>query len=124
MEFEFDKELVANSVIDIPNIGDFGIEAYSLDGYYNYMFVKTVLGETYVATCGTVLPDTNLITYTFSINITHFQYNEKGLAKQIRTFLNDRNRAIVGVNLMTAEEVIDKFSDVQEMLQNIIAGRV
>lgn len=124
MEFEYDKELRANSLIDIPDIGDFGLEAYNLEGYYHYLFVKTILGETYVATCGPVIPDTSLITYGFSINITHFQYNEKALFKYINTFLNDRNKAIVGVNLMSAEDVVPYFSDIPQTLSNILSGKV
>ena len=110
-------------MVDISNIGDFGLEAYNDSGYFFYLFVKTVLGETYVASCNYILPDTTIVTEDFSINITHFNYNERKISKSINTFLNDYKKGIVGVKTMSSEEVIEYFTDSREMLTNIIEGR-
>ena len=124
MEFEFDQVTQARAMVDIPDIGDFGLEAYNDNNQYYYLFVKTVLGETFIATCGYVIPDTDIITADFNINISHSQFNSKKISKFIFSFLNDYRKCLTGVRLMTSEEVIDYFKNPQQMLRNIIQGMV
>lgn len=123
MEFEYDHQIVAQAMVNIDDIGDFGLEAYNDEGYYYYLFVKTVLGETYIATCNSVLPDTTIISDKFSIEITHFNYNNRKISKAIYNFLNDFRKGITGVTVMGSEEVISYFKDSSKMLTDIMEGR-
>lgn len=123
MEIEYLRVSQSMAMVDIPEIGDFGMEAYNDNNEYYYMFVKTILGETYIATCGPVIPDTDVISQGFETLVTHTNFNEKKLFKIVSTFLNDWKKQITGVNLMDADEVIPYFKDIREMLRNVLEGR-
>ncbi len=122
MEFEFNKELKAQNFVDIPNIGEFGLECWNDVGQSYYVFVKTILGETYMATCGPVLSDVNELFMGFSISYTHFGYSEMKLAKAINLFLNDKYRAIIGAEVIPLDDCIEQFKDVKKYLTKLAKG--
>ena len=107
MEIEYLRVSQSMAMVDIPEIGDFGMEAYNDNNEYYYMFVKTIL----------------VISQGFETLVTHTNFNEKKLFKIVSTFLNDWKKQITGVNLMDADEVIPYFKDIREMLRNVLEGR-
>lgn len=122
MEFEFNKEVKAQNFVDIPNIGEFGLECLGDEGRYFYIFVKTILGETYIATCGPVMPDINELFMGFNINYTHFSYSEIKLAKAINLFLNDKGKAIIDAKVIPLDDCIEQFKDIKKYLTKIATG--
>ena len=111
MEFEFDRQLIAQNLIDIPQIGSFAIEAESDLGANHYIVVRTSLGFSYIATCGPVVPGIEELPIGFTTNLSKIEYNEKKLAKIITLFLNDRSRGIIHAKLIDFDAALDEFRD-------------
>lgn len=124
MEFQFDKQLQAQAFIEIPQIGEFGLEAYNDEGQFFYVFIKTVLGETYIATCGPVVPDLDLFFGGFCITFSHMPYVENKLEKFINFFLNDKGKRITGAKIISLEDAANQFKDIGPYLNNLIKGIV
>ena len=117
MEFEFNKELVALDVIDIPRIGNFAISAEGEGGNAYFIVIKTELGKSYIATCGPVLPEIEEIPENFNVNLTKIDYNEKKLVKIISMFLNDRMKGIYRAELIDSNKALDEFRDLGQYMK-------
>ena len=111
MEFEYDKQLIAQSIVDIPQIGSFAFKAENDMGDVYFMVVRTSLGKSHIATCGPVLPGIEEIPNGFNVNLTIMDYNEKKLIKHISMFLNDRMKGIYKVDLIPFEDALNEFRD-------------
>ena len=121
MEFEFYKQLTAQNKIDINNIGSFALEAYNEDGVYYFYLVKSIMGQSVIASCGPIIPDLDAIPSGFSINLYKMPYNEARLSKAIGLFLNDREKQITDAREIDIEDAIEQFRDIKEYLNNLDA---
>ena len=122
MEFEFNKQLIAQDMIDIPQIGSFAIEAEGAMGDLYYLVILTSLGTSTIATCGPVVPDVELLPNGFSTNLTRMEYNEKRLIKTINLFLNDREKQIYKAKLIDIDKALDEFRDLGFYMKNYSKG--
>lgn len=95
------------NLIDIDQIGEFGIEASNDDGYHYYMVIKTVLGTSVIATCGPIFLDSDLLPSGFSTTLTKMPYKEDKLAKTINLFLNDKYKKITSASVIDVVEAIN-----------------
>lgn len=119
MEFGFNKELAPRNTLILDNIGEFAIEAITPEGSYFYLLIKTIMGQSIIATCGPVLPGVEFLPSSFSISILKTPYNEARLKKIIDLFLNDKYRRIVEANEIDIEDAIEEFKDVKDYLRNL-----
>lgn len=118
MEFEYNKDLVALNSIEIENIGSFAIEASNDEGLFYYMLVRTTLGVTSIAVWGPVVPDVDLITTGYGFSYTKMDYEEKGIAKYISKYINDKNKRITHIEIIPIEDAIEQVKDMKEYLRN------
>ena len=118
MIFEFNNQLVPQNLIDIDQIGEFGIEASNDDGYYYYMVIKTLLGTSVIATCGPVFPDSELLPSGFSCTLTKMPYKEDKLAKTINLFLNDKYKKLTRAEVIEVDDAIAQFRELRDYLIN------
>lgn len=119
MEFEFNHQLIPQNLIDIEEVGQFGLEAWNDTGYYYYMLVRTMLGTSVIATCGPVFPDIDVLPSGYSSAITKIPFREDKLAKTISFFLNDKHKCITEAKLITFEDGIRQFRDIGPYLENL-----
>lgn len=118
VSFEFNQQLIPQSLVEVDEIGQFGLEAMNDDGFYYYMVVKTVLGSALVATCGPIIPDFMDIPNGFKISIETMPYKEDKLTKIINRFLNDGSKRLTQARTIELEEAIDQFRDVKDFISN------
>lgn len=116
MNFEFDKELQAQNAIEIDNIGEFGLEASNEEGFYYYLAVNTIMGQTVIASCGPIIPDIEMLPNGFNCSLTKLPYKEDRINKLISLWLNDKQRKIKDVNILEYKEAALEFRHLGEYL--------
>ncbi len=116
--FEFNQQLMPQSLIDVENIGDFAIEASNDEGVFWYLIVKTSLGVTTMVSCGPVVPDVNLLPSGYCTYLSRIDYKEDKLIKQINMWLNDRSKKLTSASIVDIEDALDQFRDVGEYMRN------
>ncbi len=119
MTFEFNQQLVPQSLIDIESVGEFAIEAFNDEGYYYYLIVKTLLGTCTLASCGPIIPDCNLMLSGFKITLDKCQYKEDKLAKSINFWLNDKSKKLTMAHIIDIDEALDQFPDVATYVRTL-----
>lgn len=117
--FEFNQQLVPQSLINIEEIGEFAIEASNDEGYYYYLIVKTLLGTCTMASCGPVIPDVPLLTSGFKISLDKCQYKEDKVAKSINFWLNDKSKKLTSAQIISIDEALYQFPDVANYMRNL-----
>lgn len=116
--FEFNNQLMPQSLIDIDNIGDFAIEANNDEGAFWYLVIRTSLGTTTIASCGPVVPDIELLPDGYCCYLTRMDYKEEKLIKWINMWLNDRGKKLVQAKVINIDDAINQFRDLGEYLTN------
>ena len=118
--FEFNNQLVPQSLIEVENIGKFAIEASNDEGLYWYMIISTSLGQVTMVEWGPVIPDLNEIPEGFSNSLTKMEYKEPKIEKMINFWLNDKYKKLTDAKIITIGEALDVFPDLRTYLQTIL----
>lgn len=121
MEFNFDKQLTPQKQIEISNIGAFALEAWNETGMFYYFLIKTILGQSVIASCGPIVPDIDTIPSNFTIRLHKMPFSETRLIKFIDFFLNDRDRKITEAREIDIDDAIEQFRDIKDYLNNLEA---
>lgn len=118
MQFEFNQQLMPQNLVEIEEIGQFGLEGWNSEGYYWYLIIRTCLGTATVATCGPVVPDIELLPSGFKMTLDKMPYKEEKLAKTISYFLNDRSKCLTEARVIPIDEAISQFRELKDYLIN------
>ena len=118
MTFEFNQQLMPQSLIDIEQVGEFAIEAHNDAGYYWYLIVKTSLGTTTITSCGPKIPDVSLLPSGYTCSLNRIQFNEKKLEKTINMWLNDRMKTLTEAKVIDIDDAIDQIAELKDYLKN------
>lgn len=119
MTFEFNQQLVPQSLINVESVGEFAIEAFNDEGYFYYLIIKTLLGTCTIASCGPIIPDVNLLTSGLKICLDKCQYKEDKLAKTINFWLNDKSKKLTNARIIDIDEALDQFPDVALYMRSL-----
>lgn len=119
MTFEFNNQLVPQSVVDIDELGDFGLEASNDGGFYYYVAVRCFQGIAIMATCGPIIPDIDMLPSGFAMTLTKVPFREDKIARTIEYFLNDKHKVLTEAHLLPFEEAVDKFKELKDYLMNL-----
>lgn len=116
---EFNNQLMPQSVVEIDELGDFGLEAINDEGYYYYIAVRCFQGMAVIATCGPVIPDVDLLPSGFSMSLSKTPFREDKMNKFLNLFLNDKHRLLTEARLISFEEAIAQFRELKNYLINL-----
>lgn len=116
--FEFNQQLMPQSLVDIDEIGQFALEASNDEGYFWYLIIRTSLGTATIACCGPVVPDVKLLPSGYSCYLSRMEYKEQKIEKFINTWLNDRSKALTQARIIEVDDAIDQFVDLGNYLRN------
>lgn len=117
--FDFANELRPTNSIEIPEIGNFCLEAINEDdGLYYYLLVKTSLGTSSIMHYGPVVPDVNLIPSGYSTNFERQKFNDKKINLWISKWLNDKNKKITAAYIIDETKIFDNFRDLSSYMKN------
>lgn len=119
--FPYFKEIVNNGELEINDIGNCCIKAFTDDGYYSLLIIKTIMGESTIFTYGPLLTDFEELPKNISCSINRIEYNPKKISIIIDKFLN--NRGIT--QAMEIEEPLLALKDCRSLIsymENMISG--
>jgi len=116
---EFNNQLMPQSVVEIDELGDFGLEAINDEGYYYYVAVRCFQGMAVIATCGPIIPDVDLLPSGFSMSLSKTPFREDKMTKFLNLFLNDKHRLLTEARLISFEESISQFRELKDYLINL-----
>lgn len=109
MVFEYMSRTVSDAFIDIDDIGNCSLVAYTLDATTFAMVVSTVMGTTEIYYCGPVGAGLVLGDYC-STTYKKFPYSESKIKNAINKFVN--TEGIMQVMQVSPEEAMSKFVDI------------
>ena len=116
---EFNNQLMPQSVVEIDELGDFGLEAINAEGYYYYVAVRCFQGMAVIATCGPIIPDVDLLPSGFSMSLSKTPFREDKMTKFLNLFLNDKHRLLTEARLISFEEALSQFRELKDYLINL-----
>lgn len=116
IQFEFNNQLMPQSLIEVEELGQFALEAWNSGGYYYYLIIRTILGTSVVTTCGPVVPDIDILPSGFKITLEKMPYKEDKLIKTISYFLNDKSKSLTDARELSFEEAIEQFREIKPYL--------
>ncbi len=115
VQFEYNRVLMPQNIIDLPDIGQFALECFNDNFSTNfYIVAKTNNGFTTFYTWGPVIPDLNMPMDNYFFNIKIMEYKEKKLIKFIDSFLN--SCGITEAKLITLDDALGAAKDEKEFL--------
>lgn len=116
--FEFNQQLLPQSLVDIQELGQFALEGINEEGYFYYLVVRTSLGTVTLADCGPVVPDITLLPSGYQTSLERMPYKEDKVSRAINMWLNDRSKKLTEAKVIDIEEAIAQFRDLGEYLTN------
>lgn len=116
---EFNQQLLPQSVVEIDELGDFGLEASNAEGYYYYIAARCFQGIAVIATCGPIIPDVTLLPSGFSMSLSKVPFREDKITKFLNLFLNDKHRLLTEARLISFEEAVQQFKELKDYLINL-----
>ena len=116
---EFNNEYLPQSLIEIPDIGNFALEAYNeKQGYFFYLMIKTMLGTATIVSYGPVVPQVTLLPESYSVNFSRVPFKDRKIKSTIAKWLNDRDKGLTEAKIIDEKVFFDEFRDMKEYLEN------
>lgn len=88
MKFDYLKRTVSDDCIEIADIGNCALHAFSDLGDEYVFVVRTVLGQTEIFFSGPFSTQSSDLPQSFECTYTRFPFSEKTIKKNINNFLN------------------------------------
>ena len=117
--FEFANEWVPTNSIDIPEIGNFYLEAIDEENLmYYYLMIKSSLGTASVMSYGPVVPDVQLLPDKYQVSFERLSFNDKKIAGLISEWLNDKSKGITAAYIIDQNKFFDNYRDLKEYMNS------
>lgn len=107
MVFEYDLQTAYTQSIDIVDMGNMCLRCHkssSMGDIFYYLCTKTVMGKTSLITYGPVVKETDIVLDGFLVNYKKFDYKERQIIKETKSFINDPKKEIFLV-----EEILESI---------------
>lgn len=126
MLFDYQATKTFENTLQINDIGNCAIRCVGrykdgkvfLPGEF-YLVTKTIMGRTYLAKFGPMIPDIPYMQNTFDASYKIFAYKEATICREIELFLNDATRKITEAEEITDLEVFANFPSLEETFNNL-----
>jgi hypothetical protein len=126
MLFDYQATKTFENTLQINDIGNCAIRCVGrykdgkvfLPGEF-YLITKTIMGRTYLAKFGPMIPDIPYMQNTFDASYKIFAYKEATICREIELFLNDATRKITEAEEITDLEVFANFPSLEETFNNL-----
>lgn len=113
--FEFANEWRPTNSIDIPELGNFFLEAINEEEtYYYYLSVRSSLGTSTIVWYGPVVPDVERLPAGYQIEFERFPFGDKKMIAWITKWLNDKVKKITGAYLIDQNKFKENYRDVMK----------
>lgn len=117
--FEFDNQFVPQNLINIPDTGNFCLEAIDeKNGFYHYLMIKASLGTASIVSFGPVVPDVKLLPDSYSAYFVRMPFKEEKIKKFISSWLNDKNKHINTASIVDEKILLNEYRDLKEYIES------
>jgi hypothetical protein len=126
MLFDYQATKTFANTLQVDDIGNCAIRCLGRykDGkvYFPgefYLITRTIMGRTYLAKYGPMVPDIPYMPNTFDASFKIFAYKEATICREIQLFLNDTTHDITEAEEITDIEVFENFPSLEETFSNL-----
>lgn len=116
MEFEYLFTTQASASINIEDLGNFIIQAYSDAGQSSILIVKTVLGNTQIIEYGPFYIDDSKMNQHIEMIYDNTSFDVKKIISKVTKFLDSRKIQVTQVVEKTFDEVKDSIKNPLDFL--------
>lgn len=117
--FDFANTWTATNSIDIPEIGNFYLEAIDeKNGLYYYLMIKTSLGTASVMWFGPVVPDVELLPSGYTAKFERMPFNDKKVKNWINKWLNEREKQITAAYVIDEDKFMSSFRNLDVYMKS------
>ena len=116
-QFDYYKVVQAMDSIDVDDIGNCALRAFTDLGFEHILIIDTQLGTSRVFTFGPVLPDISEFPAKVECKYERMNYAESKLNKAIQTFINQPG--ITQVEQVDREEALEDCKSIVEYMGNV-----
>lgn len=117
MEFQFNKQEVAQNIIDIEDLGNVAIEGTNSFGDNYYLIIKTIMGRTRILKYGPINLDISEPPEVVICEYSRMIYNFKKLSKIITLFLNNYQYGLINSKVIDINEALDNCRDMRDFIK-------
>ena len=115
---DFANELMPTNSIDIPEIGNFCLEAINDDDIlYYYLMVKAELGTASIMWYGPVAPDIDLLPSVYTARFERYPVNDTKLIGWVKKWLNEKEKGITSANIIDQKQFMENFRDLKSYME-------
>ena len=119
MNFEFNKEIISNNLIEIEDIGNCTLEASNDLAEVYYLVIKSVGGMSYILKYGPIIPDLAVLPDEVVCNYFTTKFDQRKISKIITMFLNDTKAAITKAEIVDFDTFKDNFKDFASYMEEL-----
>ena len=116
MNFEYMFTTQASASIDIEDLGNFIIQAYSDIGQSSILIVKTILGNTQIIEYGPFYIDDNKMNRHIETIYDNISFDIKKIINKVTKFLDSKKIRVTQVVEKTFDEVKDSIKNPLDFL--------
>lgn len=116
MNFEYMFTTQASASIDIEDLGNFIIQAYSDIGQSSILIVKTILGNTQIIEYGPFYIDDNKMNQHIETIYDNISFDIKKIINKVTKFLDSKKIRVTQVVEKTFDEVKDSIKNPLDFL--------
>ena len=116
MEFEYLFTTQASASINIEDLGNFIIQAYSDTGQSSILMVKTTLGNTQIIEYGPFYIDDNKMNQHVEMIYDNTSFDMKKIINKVNKFLDSKKMQVTQVIEKTFDEVKDSIKNPLDFL--------
>ena len=115
--FDFANEWTPTNSVEIPDMGNFYLEAIDEENTeYYYLMVKTTLGTASIMWYGPLVPDVTLLPSGYEAKFERMPFNQEKIKGWISKWLNDRTKKITAAYIIDDQKFYQNFRDLQEYM--------
>ena len=114
-EYEYFRVVQSMDSIEVEDIGNCALRAFTDEGLEYLLVVDTKLGETRVFTFGPILPDIEVLPTKVICTYEKIKYAESRIDKAIKTFVNQQG--ITQVENISREEALEDCRSIPDYMR-------
>ena len=111
MNFDYLCTTIVGNNLEVDDIGNCAIRAYTDYADEYYLVIKTSLGWTEIVEYGPIVQDLDTLSEKMMYTYDRFEYSEYKIEKRIDKFLNRRDKIITQAFVTDIEEIKPLIKD-------------
>lgn len=116
MKFSYRKVQTSTAEVDIEDIGNFALEAFTDTGECYILIVDTIIGKSRVFTYGPFIPEENVTNGKLEACIEYYPFSPFKLQRQVNNVINNSRANITQVMLVSREDALKLCNNLVDIM--------